>query len=92
MPQVGDPVVVLDPQLARWLVEPTGTILEVRCDGGHVKVEHDGTAREERYYNTGKDGVYQPLVRSRVCSFFFWVGGGAGTKGSMELELLYLWV
>lgn len=41
MPQVGDHVVVLDPQLARWLVEPTGTILE------------------ERYYNTGKDGVYQ---------------------------------
>eukprot|EP00435_Cladocopium_sp_Y103_P031527 s1427_g8.t1 len=59
MPQVGDHVVVLDPQLARWLVEPTGTILEVRCDGGHVKVEHDGAAREERYYNTGKDGVYQ---------------------------------
>jgi hypothetical protein len=62
MPQVGDHVVVLDPQLARWLVEPTGTILEVRCDGGHVKVEHDGAAREERYYNTGKDGVYQQLV------------------------------
>ena len=53
MPQVGDHVVVLDPQLARWLVEPTGTILEVRCDGA---------AREERYYNTGKDGVYQQLV------------------------------
>ena len=47
---------------ARGLVEPTGTILEVRCDGGHVKVEHDGAAREERYYNTGKDGVYQQLV------------------------------
>ena len=27
-----------------------------------VKVEHDGAAREERYYNTGKDGVYQQLV------------------------------
>jgi len=59
MPHVGDHVVVLDVHLARWLAEPTGTIMEVRCDGGHVKVEHDGAAREERYYNTGKDGVYQ---------------------------------
>ena len=43
MPHVGDHVVVLDPHLARWLAEPTGTIMEVRCDGGHVKVEHDGS-------------------------------------------------
>lgn len=43
MPHVGDHVVVLDVHLARWLAEPTGTIMEVRCDGGHVKVEHDGS-------------------------------------------------
>ena len=39
--QVGSRVFVLDPSLAK-LVEPTGTIVEVRCDGGRVKVEHDG--------------------------------------------------
>ena len=38
--QVGSRVVVLDPSLEK-LVEPTGTIVEVRCDGGRVKVQHD---------------------------------------------------
>ncbi len=49
MPHVGDHVVVLDPHLARWLAEPTGTIMEVRCDGGHVKVEHDGSLSADLY-------------------------------------------
>ncbi|CAE7385372.1 dnm1l [Symbiodinium natans] len=55
---VGSRVFVLDPSLAK-LVEPTGTIVEVRCDGGRVKVEHDGAEKAERYYNTGKDGEFQ---------------------------------
>ena len=39
--EVGSRIVVLDPKLAKF-VEPIGTIIEVRCGGGRVKVEHDG--------------------------------------------------
>ena len=39
--EVGARIVVLDPKLAKF-VEPTGTIIEVRCNGGRVKVQHDG--------------------------------------------------
>ncbi|CAE7212659.1 RAP [Symbiodinium sp. CCMP2456] len=55
---VGSRVVVLDPSLDK-LVEPTGTIVEVRCDGGRVKVQHDSVDKAERYYSTGKDGHFQ---------------------------------
>lgn len=54
---VGSRVVVVDPSLE--LVEPTGTIVEVRCDGGRVKVQHDSVDKAERYYSTGKDGHFQ---------------------------------
>lgn len=51
--RVGDYVRVLNAKLARF-VEPTGYIVEVRCEGERVRVQHDGDGGELRYYNTGK--------------------------------------
>ena len=46
MPHVGDHVVVLDPR------DPgTGTVVEVRFDGGRVRVEHDGLLAAKRGHN-----------------------------------------
>mmetsp|Transcript_49587 Transcript_49587/g.91476 ORF Transcript_49587/g.91476 Transcript_49587/m.91476 type:complete len:782 (-) Transcript_49587:63-2408(-) len=55
---VGARVAVLDARLARF-VEPTGMIIETRCNGERVRVQHDGISQDFRYYNTGKDGEYQ---------------------------------
>lgn len=54
----GARVRVVDPRIARY-VEPTGTIVEVRCGGERVRVEHDGAEAAQRYYSTGKGGEYQ---------------------------------
>eukprot|EP00427_Karlodinium_veneficum_P055307 CAMPEP_0169407636 /NCGR_PEP_ID=MMETSP1017-20121227/58217_1 /TAXON_ID=342587 /ORGANISM="Karlodinium micrum, Strain CCMP2283" /LENGTH=840 /DNA_ID=CAMNT_0009514575 /DNA_START=67 /DNA_END=2586 /DNA_ORIENTATION=- len=55
---VGARVRVLDPKVARY-VEPTGVVVEVRCEGERVRVEHDGPNKDQRYYNCGKNGEYQ---------------------------------
>ncbi|CAK9048603.1 unnamed protein product [Durusdinium trenchii] len=65
VPHVGDHVVVLDPSGSR---SATGTVMEVRCEGGRVRVEHDGVDRVERYYNTGKDGEFQLALASPMPS------------------------
>ena len=43
VPHVGDHVVVLDPSGSR---SATGTVMEVRCEGGRVRVEHDGSSAQ----------------------------------------------
>lgn len=55
---VGARVCLLDPRIARY-VEASGTIVEVRCNGERVRVEHDGADKAQRYYNTGKNGEHQ---------------------------------
>lgn len=55
---IGARVRVIDLRTARF-VEPAGTVIEVRCGGDRVRVEHDGAERAQRYYNTGKAGEYQ---------------------------------
>eukprot|EP00450_Noctiluca_scintillans_P030559 CAMPEP_0194540946 /NCGR_PEP_ID=MMETSP0253-20130528/81438_1 /TAXON_ID=2966 /ORGANISM="Noctiluca scintillans" /LENGTH=759 /DNA_ID=CAMNT_0039387381 /DNA_START=68 /DNA_END=2347 /DNA_ORIENTATION=- len=56
-----DRVCVVDPRVARF-VDPLGTIVEIRCGGERVRVEHDGTDRAQRYYSTGKDGEFQLVL------------------------------
>jgi len=58
--RIGMRVAVADARLARF-VDPTGTIIETRCAGQRVRVEHDGEEASLRYYNTGKDGEFQLL-------------------------------
>jgi len=38
----------------------------VRCGGDRVRVEHDGSQQELRYYNTGKGGEYQLFLLSEA--------------------------
>jgi len=56
-----DRVCVVDPRVARF-VDPLGTIVEIRCGGERVRVEHDGPDRAQRYYSTGKDGEFQLVL------------------------------
>lgn len=56
--KIGQRVCIIDPSIARF-VEPTGSIVEVRCGGERVQVEHDGPDKQHRYYNTGKNDEYQ---------------------------------
>eukprot|EP00927_Polykrikos_kofoidii_P071307 TRINITY_DN67598_c0_g1_i1.p1 TRINITY_DN67598_c0_g1~~TRINITY_DN67598_c0_g1_i1.p1 ORF type:complete len:1047 (+),score=168.97 TRINITY_DN67598_c0_g1_i1:179-3319(+) len=59
--KVGMRVCVVDDRVARY-VAPTGSIIELRCGGERVRVEHDGHDKAQRYYSTGKGGEYQLLV------------------------------
>eukprot|EP00929_Paragymnodinium_shiwhaense_P118554 TRINITY_DN90475_c0_g1_i1.p1 TRINITY_DN90475_c0_g1~~TRINITY_DN90475_c0_g1_i1.p1 ORF type:complete len:1004 (-),score=286.61 TRINITY_DN90475_c0_g1_i1:109-3120(-) len=60
-PCVGDRVRVADERVARF-VSPTGRVIEVRCNGERVRVQHDGPEQAQRYYSTGKGGEYHLLV------------------------------
>jgi len=55
---VGQRVRVVEKRLGRF-VELRGSIIEVRCGGERVRVQHCGSDQAQRYYNTGKGGEYQ---------------------------------
>mmetsp|Transcript_26170 Transcript_26170/g.56761 ORF Transcript_26170/g.56761 Transcript_26170/m.56761 type:complete len:815 (+) Transcript_26170:79-2523(+) len=56
----GSRVTVIDESSCHALsLPPTGTIIEVRCEGQRVRVEHDGDEQAQRYYNTGRGGEHQ---------------------------------
>lgn len=59
-PEVGQRVRIIeaDSELAQ-LVTPSGTITELRQSGQRVRILHDGSEKQQRYYNTGKDGEFE---------------------------------